>query len=163
MIEKLIHTIIERNLVYDNIDKMVIDDMIKTTKGYLYILSPIICFFLILAGAMFESPVLMLLGLIVLLIFLTSLAIKKIQKEYDKRTEIYMELTKNAESLREALLDNNFYVRRTKYRDSGDVDYTIRNKTTDEKKKFSVDHKYVNEFDDMVNLDYDDFLKPCDD
>jgi hypothetical protein len=147
----------------DNIDKMVIDDMIKTAKEHLYISSPIICFFLILAGAVFDSTFLMLLGLIVILVFFASLAVKKIQKEYDKRTEIYLELTKNADKLREALLEDNFHVHQTTYINSGDVEYIIRNKTTNEKKTFRVDSKYVSKFDDMVNLDYDEFLKPCDD
>lgn len=147
----------------DNIDKMVIDDMVKTAKEQLYISSPIICIFLILAGAVFESTFLMLLGLIVIILFFASLAVKKIQKEYDKRTEIYLELTKNADKLREALLEDNFYVHQTIYCNSGDVEYMIRNKTTNKKKTFKVDSKYVSKFDDMVNLDYDEFLKPCDD
>lgn len=147
----------------DNIDKMVIDDMIKTAKEYLYISSPIICFFLILAGAMFDLTFLMILGLIVILVFFASLAVKKIQKEYDKRVNDYLELMKNAEKLREALLEDNFHVHSTRYLDSGDVEYIIRNKTTNEKKTFRVDSKYVSKFDDMVNLDYDEFLKPCDD
>lgn len=147
----------------DNIDKMVIDDMIKTVKEHLYISSPIICFFLILAGAMFDLTFLMLLGLIVILVFIVSLAVKKIQKEYDKRVNDYLELMKNADKLREALLDDNFYVHQTKYCSSGDFEYIIRNKTTDKKETFRVDSKYVSKFDDMVNLDYDKFLKPCDD
>jgi hypothetical protein len=147
----------------DNIDKMVIDDMIKTAKEQLYISSPIICFFLILAGAMFDLTFLMLLGLIVILVFFASLAVKKIQKEYDKRTEIYLELMENASKLREALLEDNFHVHQTTYSNSGDVEYIIRNKTTNEKKTFRVNSKYVSKFDDMVNLDYDKFLKPCDD
>ena len=147
----------------DNIDKMVIDDMIKTAKEHLYISSPIICFFLILAGAVFDLTFLMLLGLIVILIFFASLAVKKIKKEYDKRVNDYLELMKNADKLREALLEDNFYVHQTIYSNSGDVEYIIRNKTTNEKKTFMVNGKYVNKFDDMVNLDYDEFLKPCDD
>jgi type II secretory pathway component PulF len=147
----------------DNIDKMVIDDMIKTAKEHLYISSPVICFFLILAGAVFDLTFLMILGLIVILVFFVSLAVKKIQKEYDKRTEIYLELTKNADILREALLEDNFHVHQTTYSNSGDVEYIIRNKTTNEKKTFMVNSKYVSKFDDMVNLDYDKFLKPCDD
>lgn len=147
----------------DNIDKMVIDDMVKTTKEQLYISSPIICFFLILAGAMFDSTFLMLLGLIVIIVFFVLLAVKKIQKEYDKRVNDYLELTKNADKLREALLEDNFYVHQTRNIDSGSFDYTIRNKTTNKEETFMVDSKYVSKFDDMVNLDYDDFLKPCDD
>ena len=147
----------------DNIDKMVIDDMIKTAKEQLYISSPVICFFLILAGAMFDSTFLMLLGLIVILVFCASLAVKKIKKEYDKRVNDYLELMKNAEKLREALLEDNFHVHQTTYCNSGDIEYTIRNKTTDKKETFKVDSKYVGKFDDMVNLDYDEFLKPCDD
>jgi ABC-type bacteriocin/lantibiotic exporter with double-glycine peptidase domain len=146
----------------DNIDKMVIDDMIKTVKEHLYQTSPIFGIFLILVGIIFDLTFLVLLGLIVEIIFGASSAVKKIQKEYDKRTEIYLELMKNADKLRKALLEENFYVHITKYYD-GDVDYTIINKTTNEKKMFSVDSKYVNKFDDMVNLDYDKFLKPCDD
>jgi hypothetical protein len=147
----------------DNIDKMVIDDMIKTAKEHLYISSPVICFFLILAGAMFDLTFLMLLGLIVILVFFASLAVKKIQKEYDKRVNDYLELMENADKLREALLEDNFHVHQTTYSDSGDVKYIIRNKTTNEKKTFMVNSKYVNKFDDMVNLDYEEFLKPCDD
>lgn len=63
----------------DNIDKMVIDDMIKTAKEHLYISSPIIGFFLILVGVMFDSTFLMLLGLIVIILFFASLAVKKIK------------------------------------------------------------------------------------
>jgi hypothetical protein len=147
----------------DNIDKMVIDDMIKTAKEHLYISSPIICFFLILAGAMFDLTFLMLLGLIVILVFFVSLAVKKIQKEYDKRVNDYLELMENASKLREALLEDNFHVHQITYSNSGDVEYIIRNKTTNEKKTFMVNSKYVSKFDDMVNLDYDKFLKPCDD
>lgn len=137
----------------DNIDKMVIDDMIKTAKEQLYILSPIICFFLILAGARFESTVLMLLGLIVILVFFVSLAVKKIQKEYDKRVNAYLELMKNADRLSRAIEDDNFNVRSTEYR-NGDIDFTITDKNTDKKRVIHIESKYANRFYNMIDVSY---------
>lgn len=108
---------------------------------------------MILWGAIFELTFLVLLGLIIEIVFVASSAVKKIQKEYDKRTNDYLELMKKADKVSRAIEDDNFNVRSTKYR-NGDINFTITDKNTDKKRVIYVESKYANRFYNMIDVSY---------